>query len=69
MTEQLKEDRHANGKPVGDLLEHARLSPVGYHSVNFKAANDRAGMQDQRPRPGAAQALRRELIEENVVVE
>ena len=39
-----KQQGHAHGKPVGHLLEHARLRPVGHGGIDFQAANHRPRM-------------------------
>src|ERR1700723_3160973 len=45
-TDQVIQQRHANGEAVGDLLKHARLRAVGDGVVDFEAADHGTGMQD-----------------------
>ena len=56
--DQMVEQGHAYREAVGDLLEHGGLRPVGHGGVNFQAANDRAGMQNERVRTREAAGAR-----------
>src|SRR5271154_557464 len=66
--DQMVEQGHAYREAIGNLLEHAGLRPIGYGGVDFQAAHDRAGMQDQSVRPREAQARGSQLISGNVFV-
>src|SRR5690348_5498182 len=46
--DQVVEQRHADGEAVGDLLENAGLRAVGNRWIDFKAANHRSGVQQDR---------------------
>ncbi len=50
------------GQTVGDLLENAGLRSIGHGGINFQAAHDRAGMQNQSVRSREPQARGSELI-------
>ena len=65
---KMEEQSHAHGEAVGDLLENAGLRTVGDGRIDFQAADHWAGMQDDRVGLGAAQALGRELIAQDVFV-
>jgi len=67
--DELEEQRHASAEAIGDLLENAGLRSIGDRGINFQAANDWPGMQDDGVGLGAAQALRSELVPQNVIVE
>src|ERR1700682_6409648 len=64
-----EEQRHADGQSVGDLLEHARLRPVGDGRIDFKAPDHGSRMEHERIGPRKAQALWRELVLQDVLVE
>src|SRR5712692_11906245 len=66
---QQKQQRHADGQPIGHLLEHARLRAVGHRGINFQATNHGSGMKHERIRTRAAQPLRRQLVLQDVLVE
>src|SRR5262245_1312394 len=59
------QDRHADGDPVGDLVQDDRRRPVGDVARQLDAAVDGAGMHDDRVALRAAQPLLRqpELLE------
>src|SRR5208282_1393948 len=62
-----KEQRHAHGDAVRDLLEDAGLRTVGDFGSDLDAAIHRAGMEDDGVGFGAAEALGVELIKKDVV--
>src|SRR5882762_8611479 len=64
-----KEQRHADGQSVCDLLQYAGLRPVRDGGIDFKAADHGSGMQHEGIGPREAQALRRELVLQDVLVE
>src|SRR5882724_3158592 len=64
-----KKQGHANGQAVRDLFQHAGLRPVSDSRINFEAAYHGAGMQHQRIGPRQTQALRRELILQNIFID
>src|SRR5271170_1706257 len=66
--DQMVEQGHAYREAIGNLLEHAGLRPIGYGGVDFQAAHDRAGMQDERVRPREAQARGSELIARDIFI-
>jgi hypothetical protein len=54
---EMKEESHAYGEAVGDLLENARLRTVSDSRINFEAADDGArdaGQSHQASRRAAA---------------
>ncbi len=67
--DELEKQSHAHGEAIGDLLEDAGLRPVGDGGINFQAANHWARMQNNGVGLGAAQALGRELVAQNIIVE
>src|SRR6266404_5109249 len=64
-----KEQCHADGQSVGDLLQYAGLRPVRDGGIDFKAAAHGSGMQHEGIGPRKAQALWRELVLQDVLVE
>src|SRR5271156_6847515 len=64
--DEMVEQGHADGEAVGDLFEDAGLRAVRDGIVNFQAANHGSGMQHQRAGARELQALRRELIAQDV---
>src|SRR5277367_4217539 len=64
--DEMVKQGHAYGEAVGDLFEHAGLRAVGNRAINFQAANHGPGMQHQRAGPRELQALRRELVAQNI---
>src|SRR5580700_2264324 len=62
-----EEQRHADGDPIGDLLEDAGLRTVSDFRSDLHAAIHRAGMENDGVGLGEAQTLGAELIEKNVV--
>src|SRR6195256_2433223 len=64
-----KEQCHADGQSVGDLLQYAGLRPVRDGGIDFKAPDHGSGMQHEGTGPRKAQALRRELVLQDVLVE
>src|SRR5579863_7368932 len=49
--DQQEEQSHANGEPVGYLLQNARSRPIGHGGIDFQAANHGAWVEHQRARP------------------
>ena len=56
------ENGHAHGDAIGDLLEYRGARPVGDIRSDFRAAVDRAGMEDERIGFGAFHALGVQLV-------
>src|SRR6266849_1991234 len=61
-----EKQRHTHGDAVGDLLEDARLRTIGDFRGNFDAAIHGAGMKHDGVRLGPAEALRVELVKQDV---
>src|SRR5712671_4653787 len=64
-----KEQCHADGQSVGDLLQYAGLRPVRDGGIDFKAPDHGSGMQHEGVGPRKAQALWRELVLQDVLIE
>src|SRR5258708_21873842 len=64
-----KKQGHANRQAVGDLFQHAGLRPVRDSRIDFKAAHHGAGMQHQSIRTRQPQALRSQLVLQNVFID
>src|ERR1700726_4246820 len=60
---------HADRGSIGDLFQHAGLRAVGTSGINFETPDYGAGMQHERIGPRQAQALRCELVLQDVLIE
>src|ERR1700693_3854269 len=62
------EKRHTNREAVRNLLEDARLRPIGNARIDFQAADHGSGMQNERVFPCKAKALGRKLKLQNILL-